>query len=178
MRNVLANFIAIAAVACGGAPRTEGERATIEQEAASTLQAMTAKDATLPALLGRSAGYIVFPEIGKGGFVAGAAHGRGVLFERGQPAGYVTLSEASVGAQIGAQTFAELIVFEDSYGVQRVKREEFSFSANASAVMLDAGVAGSTTFRDGVAVFVVPRGGVMAELAVGGQRIDFEPSGG
>jgi len=177
MRNVVANFVLIAAVACGGAPRTESERATLEQEAASTLQSMTAKDATLPALLGRSAGYIVFPEIGKGGFIAGAAHGRGVLYENGQPSGYVSISEASIGAQIGAQTFAELIVLRDSYDVQRVKHDKFSLNANASAVALDAGVAGSAQFSEGVAVFVVPRGGVMAELAVGGQRIDFEPGG-
>jgi lipid-binding SYLF domain-containing protein len=169
--------VLIAAVACGGAPRTESERASIEQDAALTLQRMTAKDSTLSGLLRQSAGYIVFPEIGKAGLVAGAAHGRGVLYENGRPAGYVELSEASFGAQIGAQTFAELIVFRDSYDVQRVKTDEFSLSANASAVVLDAGVAGSAVLTNGVAVFVMPRGGVMAELAVGGQRIDFEPRG-
>ncbi|HEY5928223.1 MAG TPA: hypothetical protein VIV11_41330, partial [Kofleriaceae bacterium] len=108
MKNLVTSFVLIATVACGGAPSTEGERATLQQKSASALQSMIAKDATLPALLSSSAGYIVFPEIGKGGFIAGAAHGRGVLYERGQPTGYVVLNEASIGAQIGAQSFSEL----------------------------------------------------------------------
>ena len=175
MKKLLPNFLLIAAMACSGAPHTQSERATLEHQAATTVQTMIAKDATLPALLNISAGYIVFPEVGKGGFVAGAAHGRGVLYAEGRQVGFVELSEASLGAQIGAQSFAELIVFRDAADVQRVKRDKFALSANASAVVLTAGVAGSTYSSNRVMVFVVPRGGVMAELSVGGQRLDFEP---
>jgi lipid-binding SYLF domain-containing protein len=177
MKKLLPNLVLIALVACGGAPRTESERVTLEQKAQSTLQAMISKDATLPSLLNIAAGYVVFPEIGKGGFIAGGAHGQGVLYSQGRVVGYVELSEASIGAQIGAQSFAELIVFRDSADLQRVKLDQFALSGNASAVMLSAGVAGSTYNTNSIMVFVMPRGGAMAELSVGGQELDFEPRG-
>jgi lipid-binding SYLF domain-containing protein len=147
------------------------------QAAANTLDMMTTKDPSLRPVLTRAAGYAVFPEIGKGGFVAGAAHGRGVLYEGGLATGFVELQQASIGAQVGAQTFAELIVLDNAIDVQRLKDGKFSLGANASAVALSEGIAGATTTGDGVSVFVVPRGGAMAELSVSGQRIRYSRGG-
>jgi hypothetical protein len=61
--------------------------------------------------------------------------------------------------------------------VHRLKMDKFAFSANASAVMLTSGVAGSTYNTNEVMVFVMPRGGMMAELSVSGQEMDYEPGG-
>ena len=129
-------------------------------------------------MLDTSAGYAVFPEIGKGGLVVGAAYGRGVLYQHGRKAGFVELNQASIGAQLGAQTFTELIVFRNDYDVARLKAGTYSLGANASAVVLTTGAAATADFVDGVAVFVVPRGGAMAELSLSGQKINFSPRGG
>ncbi len=177
MRNLTTAMIAVALAACATAPKSSSGRAELETQANSTLSAMMDRDPGLRETLSRSAGYAVFPNIGKGGLVVGAAHGRGILFERGTPVGYVDLNQGSVGAQIGAQSFSELIVFQDPARVQALKNGTFSVGANASAVALTAGAAASTTFRDGVAIFVVPKGGAMAELSVSGQQINFTPRG-
>lgn len=181
MRNLRLSGIAamaLAVVACATAPKSAEERENLQARADTTLSDMRARDPGLNSLLASSAGYAVFPEIGKGGLGVGAAYGRGVLYERGRMTGYVELNQGSIGAQIGAQTFAELVVLRAPTDVDRLKRGQFSLGANASAVALTAGAAASADFADGVAVFVLPRGGAMAELSVSGQQINYQPRGG
>lgn len=173
MIGLLAGFIA-----CATAPRTEGGKRDLEVLAQSTLEGMLARDADLRPLLDKSAGYAVFPSIGKGAAVVGAAYGRGILYENGRMTGYVELNQGSLGAQLGAQTFSELVVFENKIDVDRLKDGQFSLGANVSAVALDRGAAATAEFQDGVAVFTVPRGGLMAEVSVSGQQINYRPGGG
>lgn len=176
--NAISFVIVAMTMACGATPKTSSDAANLERGADQTLAMMMQKDPGLNAILGRSAGYVVFPEVGKGGFIAGAAHGRGVLYEHGHKTGFVSLNQASIGAQIGAQTFAELVAFERPYDVQRLKSGEFSLGGNASAVALTAGAAAGAQFVSGVAVFVVPHGGAMAELSLNGQQLNYAPLGG
>lgn len=169
--------LVLGTVACATAPKTEAGRRDLEASAAATLQNMRARDPGLQNLLNSAYGYVVFPEIGKGGVVVGAAYGRGVLYERGRPVGFVELNQGSIGAQLGGQTFAELIVFQNRFDVERLKTGDFSLGANASAVAITAGAAASADFSEGVAVFTLPRGGLMAELSVSGQQLNFQPRG-
>jgi lipid-binding SYLF domain-containing protein len=163
--------------ACATAPKTESDRRSLESRAEATIESMRTRDPGLPNLLASAEGYAVFPDVGKGGAVVGAAYGRGVLFERGQMTGYVELNQGSIGAQLGGQTFSELVVFRDRDTVDRLKAGTFEFGANASAVALTTGAAAGASFNDGVAVFTVPQGGLMAELTVSGQKLNFQPRG-
>jgi len=163
--------------ACAHAPTTESERQNAEARAMATVQQMEARDPGLKYLLDQAYAYAVFPDIGKGGFIVGGAHGRGVLFERGRPNGFIELNQASIGAQIGGQTFAEMIVFRDQYAVGRLKQGPFELAGNASAVALNAGAAATANFINGVAVFTMPHGGLMAELSVSGQKLNYQPRG-
>ena len=178
MRQIAFAMITILCVACGGAsPSSTSGRIALEDKAAATLRSMTAKDRTLQPFLDRAAGYVVFPDVGKGGLIVGGAHGRGVLYQNGRPSGFVELSQASIGAQAGAQSYAELIVFQTQRDVNRVRGNAYTVGGNASAVALSAGAAAATEFKDGVSVFVQPHGGVMAELSVSGQRLKFAEGG-
>jgi lipid-binding SYLF domain-containing protein len=76
-----------------------------------TLSMMTQRDPSLERLLAKSAGYVVIPDVGEGGFMVGAQQGVGVVYERGgNPIGFAVLRQGSIGAQIGARSFGELIV--------------------------------------------------------------------
>ncbi len=178
MRQIILSFITLAFVACAGTPKTASERDTAYRQADATLASMRTKDPSLDPVLRSAAGYAVFPSVGKGGFIAGAAHGRGVLYEGGVPTGFVELTQGSLGAQIGAQTFSELVVLRTPYDVQRLKMGNFSLGANISAVALSAGAGAAADTTAGVNVFVMPRGGVMAELSVSGQQITYRPAAG
>ena len=116
-----------------------------------------------------------FPEVTKGGLGIGGAYGRGVVYERGQHVGYADMTQGTIGLQIGGQTYSEVIVLEDKAAMDRFKQNRVDFDANASAVIARTGAATNVRFVDGVAVFVRPITGAMAEAAIGGQRITYVP---
>lgn len=163
---------------CATSPKGGENKENLETRANATLEQMMARDPDLSGILQKSAGYAVFPDIGKGGMLVGGAFGRGVLYQNGIPAGFVKVEQASIGAQLGAQTFAELIVLQDEGAVQRLKSGQIQLGGDVGAVALTAGAAARAQFSNGVAVFLMPRGGLMAELTVSGQRIKYEPSRG
>jgi lipid-binding SYLF domain-containing protein len=159
---------------CATAPASREDKAALVAEATSRWQQMRTEDPTLEALLKRGYGYALFPDVGKGGLVVGGAYGRGVVYERGQHIGYSDLTQGSVGLQAGAQSFSEILVFENKTALDRFKAGQFGLAADASAVVLKSGVATNANFVDAVAVVVQPIGGVMVEAAIGGQQFTYQ----
>ncbi|WP_405381084.1 YSC84-related protein [Maribacter sp. LLG6340-A2] len=122
-----------------------------------------------------SAGYVLFPNVGKGGFIIGGASGNGVVYENGEVVGMADLKKLSVGLQAGGQAITEVIFFETANDLEEFKKGEFEFSAEASAVALKSGVSVNAKYKDGVAVFALPKAGLMADASVGGQKFDYTP---
>jgi lipid-binding SYLF domain-containing protein len=161
-------------VSCATAPSSRAEKDALLTEAATTMKRMNAEDPTLGAFVQRGYGYALFPTVTKGGLVVGGARGQGVVYEQGRHIGYCDLSQASVGLQAGAQTFSELLVFENKGALDRFKAGALNFAADASAVVLKSGVATNAEFVDGVVVVVNPIGGVMLEASIGGQQFTYQ----
>jgi lipid-binding SYLF domain-containing protein len=158
-------------VGCATAPASRLEREALLTESVTALKRMSGENPGVAALVKRGAGYAVFPTVTKGGLVVGGARGQGVLYERGRHTAYCDLTQATVGAQVGGQTFSELLVFESPAAVDRFKAGQLAFAADASAVALTRGAAAADIpFVDGVAVVVSPLSGVMVEAAIGGQQ--------
>jgi lipid-binding SYLF domain-containing protein len=155
-------------------PQTEEGRDNRHDEVQTALREMNRADPDLQEFLNKSAGYAMFTDVGKAGFIVGAAVGNGEAYEGGQMIGYCKIIQASVGLQAGAQAFDELVVFQTREALRKFEDEKLEFGANASAIVLKAGAAKTASFRDGVAVFVSPKGGAMAELSVSGQKLQFE----
>ena len=162
-------------VSCATGSVTKEERDELFKRAQASRQEWNKADPQLEAFAKKGDGFVFFPEIRKGGFVFGGAGGRGVVFEKGQHIGYADLNQASVGLQAGMQTYSELIVFENKVAMDRFKQNQIDFGANASAVLAEQGAAAGAQFVDGVAVFVKPTGGAMAEASLGGQQITYMP---
>src|SRR5262249_24584572 len=121
-----------------------------------------------------SLAYAVFPSIGKGGVLVGGAFGRGILYENGRPTGFVSLQQASIGAQLGGPSFAELLVLHDLKDVDALKAGRFTAGANLGVVVLNASAATKTSFTPNTGVFVLPRGGLMVDISINGQRIKYQ----
>lgn len=149
---------------------------TLQDDAQATLTRFKSQDTSLEQVLKNAVGYAVFPTIGKGGFIAGAAYGRGTVYEGGKQIGYADIRQGSVGAQIGGQSFAELLVFQTPEAMYKFKNNNFTFGANATAVALQAGAAAGTEFKDGVAMFMETKGGLMADASLSGQKFTFVPN--
>jgi lipid-binding SYLF domain-containing protein len=156
-------------------PSTQQGRDELLQQATATMSEMSREDPGLDELVRRGYGYVLFPEIAKGGLVFGGAYGRGVVYEQGQHIGYADLSQASFGLQVGGQTYSELIVFETKAALDGLKRGRVDLAADVSAVILKTGAALSAEFVEGVAIIVRPIGGAMAEATVGGQQVTYAP---
>lgn len=147
-----------------------------------------------------SYGYAVFPTIGKAGIGIGGAMGKGRVYQDGKMTGTARLVKLSVGFQAGAQAFSQIVFFQDKRAYDEFTSGEFVFDAQASAVAITAGVqaqagekgasAGATAgpgtgvqaekggYRNGMAVFVHTKGGLMYEAAIGGQKFKFTPAEG
>jgi len=143
-----------------------------------------------------SYGYAVFPTIGKGGFVVGVAHGKGQVYVGGKITGKSSVTQVSVGAQVGGQAYSQIIFFEDKRAYDEFTGGNFEFSAQVSAVAITAGAQAQTStagksasanpgsrdasaqqakYYKGMAVLVYAKGGFMYEASLGGQKYNFEP---
>ena len=140
-------------------------------------------------------GYALFPVVGKAALIIGGAYGEGQVYRRGQVTGTAKLFHASIGFQWGGQAFSEIIFFQDKRAYDEFTRGQFEFDAKASAVAVTAaatakasttGSSASATagpqtgaqsqayYSNGMATFVHTKGGLMAELAIGGQKFSFK----
>jgi lipid-binding SYLF domain-containing protein len=121
-------------------------------------------------------GYAVFPSVGKGAAGVGGAYGKGVVYERGRVVGFCDMTQATVGAQLGAQKYSEIICFENEKTLAKFKDEKLAFDAQASAVAGKSGSAANASYSDGVMVYTLNESGLMAEAAIGGQKFSYQPA--
>ena len=145
----------------------------IVREAEATLVHFLEKDPDLQQWIDSAFGYAVFPEINKGGFGVGGAFGHGIVNEQGALIGRTTVTQATIGAQIGIQSYSQIIFFKDEPALRTFQRGNFEFSAQATAVAAASGVAATTNYEGGVAVFILTRSGLMAEASIGGQKFTY-----
>ncbi|MFT5710150.1 MAG: lipid-binding SYLF domain-containing protein [Halioglobus sp.] len=145
-----------------------------------------------------SHGYAIFPTIGKGGIGIGGAHGNGSVYVEGVKTGTSSMTQVTIGFQLGGQAFSQIIFFEDEHALTSFTSGNFEFSAQASAVAITAGASieantgGGTSagisggrndattsnhggYRKGMAIFTIAKGGLMYEAALGGQKYNYKP---
>ena len=147
---------------------------TLHEEAMATLGRLERKNPELKQALERARGFAVFPSMGRASLVLGGTYGHGEVFERGKPIGFATLSQMTIGVQVGGQTFSELIFFEDRAALEDFKGGKVAFAANASAVIIKAAASGTTNYAKCTA-HAYSRGGMLLEVSLGGQKFTFMP---
>jgi lipid-binding SYLF domain-containing protein len=167
--------ILLAGLTLFGAAAAHANGAALVSEASSTKAMFLKTDPGLRPFFARAAGYVIFPKVLKGGFGVGGSHGDGILFENDRPVGKATVTQVTVGAQLGGQEYSEIIFLETPADVATFKKNDLAFSGQVSAVALKSGASANAKYRDGVAVFTAARGGLMFEATVGGQKFSYEP---
>ena len=160
---------------CAAAPEQQSQRDQLHEDVQTTINAFIRKDPTIEQHFDDSYGYVVYPNIGKGGVGIGGAYGQGEVYEQGELIGYSAVTQGTIGLQFGGQSFSQVIFFRDRSAFDKFVQGQASFVAQASAVAATTGAAASTKFRNGVMIFVLTKGGMMGELAIGGQNFKFSP---
>lgn len=146
-----------------------------ERAVKDTISLLLSIDPSLQIYFDKAYAYAVLPTVGKGAFIGGVGYGRGWFFENGKAIGKVSIAQLSVGAQIGGQSYREIVFFSDKDRADDFKAGRFEFGAQVSAIIVTEGVGKAGTYTDGVAVFILPTAGLMAEASISGQRFGFEP---
>ena len=144
-------------------------------EADKAIKAFKDADSGMTNLFASSAGFAVFPSVGKGGLFFGAEHGNGVVYEKGIAVGEATLTEINVGPQVGGEVFYEVIFFETAEALANFKQSNFEISAKVNAVAAAEGASLTAKYRDGVTVFTLPKSGLMVQATIGGQKFKYKP---
>jgi lipid-binding SYLF domain-containing protein len=134
-------------------------------------------------------GYAVFPTIGKGGIGIGGAHGTGGVYKSGAKTGDVSMTQISIGFQLGGQAYRQVIYFEDQRAFDEFTSGSFEFGAQAEAIAItssagaQAGTEGASasanetqaesSYYKGMIIFTMGKGGLMFQAALGGQKYSY-----
>jgi lipid-binding SYLF domain-containing protein len=145
--------------------------------------------------------YAVFPTVGEGGFIAGAAIGKGRVYVHHHLSdhliGDTTMKQLSLGFQAGGKVYSQIIFFKDKSALERFESGSFEFAAGASAIAITAGANASVgtdgatsgasgtdmnattagVWSDGMAVFTIAKGGLMYAATIAGQRFSYKERG-
>jgi lipid-binding SYLF domain-containing protein len=164
-------FLALVTTATFAQKEEKDEKIIKDSEDAKA--AFLKDDPSMSKLFESAYGYVILPNVGKGGLGVGGASGNGTAYQRGSLIGFAKMTQITVGFQAGGQAYSEVIFFdtEDAFG--RFKANKVEMSAQVSAVAAAAGASANAKYVDGVAVFTRTKGGLMYEASVGGQKFQY-----
>jgi lipid-binding SYLF domain-containing protein len=190
--------LALLALGSCASPRSETTpRATASAERA--LAHFEKESPVVRSALAQAYGYAIFPSIVKGALGIGGARGMGQVYQGGRLVGVASITQVSIGFQIGGESFSELIVFNTPKSFHRFTDGTFSLGANATAVVIRAGANASANYganeyragaeasaphasaqsfaanRLGYEVYVLTRAGLLASVAINGQHFGYHP---
>lgn len=153
--------------------QSESKKNKIIADSKTAKTEFVATDGLMKGIFDNAYGYVIFPNVGKGGLGVGGAAGNGVVYEDDTVIGMAKLSQVSIGFQAGGQAYREVIFFESKREMDRFKKSQFEFSAQVSAVAVTAGASANAKYTNGVMVFTMQKGGLMYEASIGGQQFKY-----
>lgn len=175
----LTTTLVIVALALAGqlshAAEVETKEAKLEKEVTATIALFKKTDPKMEKLFKDAAGYAVFSGIGKGAIGIGAAYGEGEVFAKGKKTGRASVTQVTIGLQLGGQAYDEVVFFETKEALEEFQGGKFALSAQVSAVAAAEGASANAKYQQGVMVFTIAKGGLMYEASVGGQKFKFFP---
>jgi lipid-binding SYLF domain-containing protein len=125
---------------------------------------------------------LIIPELVQGGFIIGAAGGRGVLCTRASvgnwsyPAFY-GMGSGSLGFQIGGKVSEIVFIIVTDKGLTALMNSKFKFGAEAGVTMVavGAGIEGATTAAGGADIIAYSNSnGLFAGASIEGSYLDAD----
>ncbi|MCL2640026.1 MAG: hypothetical protein FWD53_04195 [Phycisphaerales bacterium] len=168
-------MLSLLLAACGSvAPKTADDAKLRHANVTQAIADMKAKDPTLEKLFKSAHAYAIFPNVVAGGLGVGGFSGTGEVYQGGKFVGYAKMSGANIGYQIGGQSFVQVIFFQNATAFGNFKAGTLEFDAKATAVAASSGAGAQADYANGIVAFAMPRKGLMAQAAIGGQKFSFE----
>ena len=127
-------------------------------------------------------GVLIIPELVQGGFIFGAAGGRGVLLGRNSPnnwsyPAFYLMGSGSVGLQVGGKVSEIVFITRTEKGLQAIIDHKFKFGAEAGVTMVAVGIGleGATTGAGGADIVAFANSqGLFAGASLEGSYVDAD----
>jgi lipid-binding SYLF domain-containing protein len=180
---VLAASGALALAACTTTPPSSdaspeanaGKRRTIDADADATMTRLYETVKGSRELVGQAVGMLVFPHVISAGFWIGGQYGQGVLRVGTQTSGYYSITAASFGLQIGAQSKAVILLFMTKDALDGfVRSQGWAAGVDATVALVKIGANGNidtSTAMNPVEAIVMTNAGLMAGVSLEGSKI-------
>lgn len=147
--------------------QAEDHTAELEAKADAALVKLYEKSPKAKELAAVAKGVLVFPDIGKGGFIVAGQYGKST--------GYFSSAQGSVGLQAGIQKFGYALVLMTDKAVKQLNAADgWELGTGPSIVVVDEGAAANLTTRtakDDVYAFTFDQKGLMGGIGIQGTKI-------
>jgi len=172
MTKILIRFASIVLLATHFASAEPAKVINIKADAA--LKVFTHKVEGAEEFLSKVAGYLVFPEVIKGGFLIGGEYGEGVLHVKGKKRDYYRILSASIGFQAGFQKRSYIIAFLSEKMLENfIRSDGWEAGVDGSIAVVDWGIGrdiNSMSFEKPIYAFVFDAKGLMYNLTLEGTK--------
>lgn len=146
------------------------ERAEIDREAEAALNQLFTEEPSAQRLYEQAAGYAVFTNYKfAAGIVAGGGDGVAVNKQTGERV-YMNMGTAGVAAGLGGQRYRLVVLLESEQDFNEFINDQWEATANANAVVGEAGANVATNFRQGVLIYPLTDAGLMLNADITGTR--------
>ncbi|MEM7025588.1 MAG: lipid-binding SYLF domain-containing protein [Pseudomonadota bacterium] len=130
----------------------------------------------------KAQGMLVFPSITKGAIGVGGSYGEGALIVDNKTDGYYSTAAASIGLQLGGETYSQIIMFMTLEALDEFRNSSgWEVGGNAKVAMIDKGKAAdvnSIIANNPVIAFVFGQQGLMGDLSIEGAKVSkLDPDG-
>ena len=151
-------------------------RDDIDQKVEETLAAFRVESPEGARMMQSAAGVLVFPDVVKVGFGIGGQYGEGALLVDGLPVGYYSISGASFGLQLGAQSSSQVILFMTERELTRFRRSRgWEAGVDGSIAVVEEGAGGDPgglSADTSIVGFIFSGRGLMYDLTFEGNTIN------
>ncbi len=152
----------------------EQSKSLIDQ-ASRAMRLFRQTDPSMKRFFFRSVGWAVYPRVANAGVLLGGAYGKGVVYQRGVIIGFSELRQFTARLQLGGRQYSEIVFFADKPTLQRFRQGRIKIDPDTQGIRTARGNAADARPRSGVTVFLLEKGGLMADISFGRQRLSFEP---
>ena len=118
--------------------------------------------------------YAILPSVTRVGFGFGGAGGKGFVIAGDNAIGKTRFWQFTSGIQAGAKNFSMIVFFKDKTALEKFKASDIQFMGQAGVAFATAGLAGTPTFSDGVAIVTMTRFGLMGEFTISGAKFSYK----
>lgn len=147
---------------------------SIDKDANKSLEVFYNDVAGSKRFLAKANAYVVFPDVKEAGFIFGGRYGEGVLRVNGVSKSYHSITSASVGPQIGAQTYSLIIVFTTNTALRKfVHNDDWKADMDFNIAMAEWNSEeelDEIDFGDNMIGFVFDSTGLMGNFTMEGTR--------